>query len=561
MISDQIDLTSKVRRSTTPNERRWVFIFACIVMIVTSLPYMLGYAVQGQDYRFTGFVFAVQDGNSYIAKMMGGISGAWLFRTPYTVAEQQGVLMYLPYILLGKLAWPPGLHVQLVMLYHLFRFAAGVLMIRASYDFLAFFVQDIRLRRFGLALIILGGGLGWIFVFLGQDQWLGSLPLEFYSPESFGFLSIFGLPHLAIARACILWTLLIYLRFVKNHSSSRNDVREALKAGFLWFMAGLFQPLTLLVIGVVIVFHIIGLALWQAYLQSKQKLTDWNRLRDLLRFVVFAGILPGLLLIYIAYSTITDPFLSQWGTQNILVSPHIFHYLLAYGVLIPYTWVGGRQLMREDTWVGWLPVGWILLFPILAYFPVTVQRRLPEGVWVVLCVLALLALQNWTKQGFLEGLRRRYLAYPPLLLLFPSTLILWLGGLLSTSNANLPLFRPIDEVILFEYLQKHANPRQVVLSSYETGNPLPAWAPVQVVIGHGPESADLELLLLQVQDVYSSNMSDSQRLGWMSSIGIDYVFWGPAEKELGDWDPQTAGFLHLIQQSGDYSLFEVVPES
>jgi hypothetical protein len=561
MISDQIDLTSKVPRSTTPNERRWVFIFACLVMIVTTLPYMLGYAVQGQEYRFTGFVFAVQDGNSYIAKMMAGTFGAWLFRTPYTVAPQQGVLMFLPYILFGKLAWPPGLHVQLVMLFHLFRFVAGVLMIRASFDFLAFFVQDIRLRRFGLALIVLGGGLGWIFVFLGQDQWLGSLPLEFYSPESFGFLSIFGLPHLAMARACILWTLLIYLQVIKNHNSNTNFVREAMKAGFLWFMAGIFQPLTLLVIGVVIVFHIIELALWQAYLQSKQKLTDWNRLRDLFRFVVLAGILPGLLLIYIAYSTITDPFLSQWGTQNILVSPHIFHYLLAYGVLIPYTWVGGRQLMREDTWVGWLLVGWLFLFPILAYFPVTVQRRLPEGVWVVLCVLAFIALQNWTKQGFLEGFRKRYLAYLPLLLLFPSTLILWLGGLLATSNANLPLFRPIDEVILFEYLQKQANPGQVVLSAYETGNPLPAWAPVQVVVGHGPESADLELLLLQVQEVYSSNMSDSQRLGWMSSIGIDYVFWGPAEKELGDWDPQTAGFLHLIQQSGDYSLFEVIPES
>ena len=561
MNSEKIDLSLKVYKSTTPSERHWVLIFSCLVMITTTLPYVVGFAVQGQEYRFTGFVFAVQDGNSYIAKMLGGTFGAWLFRTPYTAASQQGVLMYLPYILLGKLAWPPGLHVQLVMLYHLFRFIAGVLMIQASYDFLAFFAQDIRLRRFGLALIVLGGGMGWVFVFLGQEQWLGSLPLEFYSPESFGFLSIFGLPHLAIARACILWSLLIYLRFVKNHNTSTNNVREAMKIGFLWFLAGIFQPLTLLVIGVVIGFHMIGLALWQTYLQSEKKLTDWNRWRDQFRFVVLAGILPAVLLIYIAYSTLTDPFLSQWGAQNILVSPHLLHYFLAYGVLIPYAWIGGRQLMRENIWVGWLLVGWVFLLPILAYFPVTVQRRLPEGIWVVICVLAILALQNWTERGFLDGFRKRYLAYMPLLLLFPSTIILWLGGLLATRNADLPIFRPIDEVILFEYLQKEAKPGEIVLSAYETGNPLPAWAPVRVVVGHGPESTDLELLLRQVQEIYNSKMPDSQRLDWITDTGIDYVFWGPAEKEIGDWDPQTAGFLHLVKQSGDYSLFEVIPES
>ena len=40
-----------------------------------------------------GFIFAVEDGNSYIAKMLSGVQGAWLFRTPYTSMQQGGVLM------------------------------------------------------------------------------------------------------------------------------------------------------------------------------------------------------------------------------------------------------------------------------------------------------------------------------------------------------------------------------------------------------------------------------------------------------------------------------------
>ena len=163
---------SEDRRLVSQEERRWVLVFAVLVMLLTSLPYLFGYFAQGQAYRFTGFVFGVEDGNSYIAKMLTGSSGDWLFRTPYTAFPQAGLFMFVPYLLLGKLAAPPGLHEQLVSLYHLFRFAAGMLAILASYDFLAYFIRESHLRRFALALACLGGGLGWLLVLLGKQTWL-----------------------------------------------------------------------------------------------------------------------------------------------------------------------------------------------------------------------------------------------------------------------------------------------------------------------------------------------------------------------------------------------------
>jgi len=113
--------------SVTHAERRWVMIFATIVMLITTIPYLVGYASQGQEWRFTGFIFGVEDGNSYIAKMLLGSSGSWMFRTPYTASYQRGVIAFLPYILLGKLAQGSGVHEQLVALYHLFRIGAGFL--------------------------------------------------------------------------------------------------------------------------------------------------------------------------------------------------------------------------------------------------------------------------------------------------------------------------------------------------------------------------------------------------------------------------------------------------
>ncbi len=145
-------------------ERKWVAVFAIAVMLVSLLPYLLGYTMQGADWRFTGFLIGVEDGNSYIAKMLSGSAGAWLFRTPYTAYPQRGVFLFIPYILLGKLAASPGLHDQLVAIYQLFRLVSGTLAILATYDFIAFFIRKISLRRLGVALAVLGGGLGWLML-------------------------------------------------------------------------------------------------------------------------------------------------------------------------------------------------------------------------------------------------------------------------------------------------------------------------------------------------------------------------------------------------------------
>ena len=77
----------------TRQERRWVFNFAIVVLIITSLPYVLGYWAQNDEWVFSGFVFGVEDGNSYIAKMLNGAAGDWLFRTPYTAYPQQGMVV------------------------------------------------------------------------------------------------------------------------------------------------------------------------------------------------------------------------------------------------------------------------------------------------------------------------------------------------------------------------------------------------------------------------------------------------------------------------------------
>ena len=529
-------------------ERRWALAVAVVALLVVSAPYLLGFTAQGAEWRFSGMLFGVEDGNSYIAKMLRGAMGDWLFRTPYTDFPQSGVLMFFPYLLLGKLAAPPAMHEQLTALFHLFRLAAGILMFLASYDFIAFFTADVSLRRLGTLLACLGGGLGWLLVLAGRQIFLGTLPLEFYSPESFGFLAIYGIPHLALGRALALWTLLIYLKAFRGGGSW--TWRDALTMGLLWLASGLAQPLEPLLVGLVIAAHLAaGWLLWHKKVLSLSKAISWPAWRNMAALVALAGFLPGLFLAYNALAALSDPFLKIFASQNIITSPHPLHYLLAYGLLLPYAAVGAWSVLMQDDWSPALPVIWLLLVPVLVFSPVNLQRRLAEGSWMAWIALAVVTLDRLPRPA------RRRRAWP-LALAFPSTLLLLAGGLTVSIRPAAPLFLPAAQVDVFEYLFKTGAKDDLALAAYAASNALPAWAPLRVAIGHGPESANLAAQTAKVTAVYSERTPDAERRALLRQLEVRFILWGPQERALGGWNPRRDADLLPVFKSGEYELFE-----
>jgi hypothetical protein len=534
---------------------------------------MIGYASQGSDWVFTGFVFGVEDGNSYLAKMLSGAAGAWTFRTPYTAYPQVGVVAFLPYLLLGKLAAPPGLHVQLTVIFHLFRIASGFLAILATYDFLSFTLRGKALRRFGLALAVFGGGLGWVLILLGKSGWLGSLPLEFYSPETFGFLSLYGIPHLSLARAALLWGLLAYLKSARMHRRSRGSFGQGaffcsgMRIGFFWLLAALAQPLTALILGGVIALHLAATAFWLGWrhraplrrwgVKDPQVSKDWARWKGSFLLASWGALLPAPFLLYNSLAFSLDPFLKAWTAQNRILSPHPLHYFLAFGLLAPFAMVGARRLLKRQPWEGMFLVPWVCSLPLLAYVPLNLQRRLPEGIWVAAVVLALAASNGRSSSSPEKAQRTKPGALYLLLFAFPSTLLLLAGGTLAALKPSEPVFRPTREVEAFQFLQESAGRGEVVLSSYQTGNALPAWAPLRTVIGHGPESVNLAGLLPRVARFYSTETPDQERADLLREFSVGYVFRGPLERSLGPWNPEGAPFLEPIYSSAGYQIFRV----
>jgi uncharacterized membrane protein len=251
----------------------------------------------------------------------------------------------------------------------------------------------------------------------------------------------------------------------------------------------------------------------------------------------------------LAASYISDPTVQAWARQNLLPTPPLGHYLIGYLLLLPLAGLGARGLLRQPD--GRMLVLWPVLLLALAHTPVGVQRRLVEGAWVALAVLAGVGMERIPDQRRW----RRQLGAAVLTLSLPSSILIVALGLRIASVPAEPAFRPVREVVAYDWLAAHAPRGSVVLSSFSTGNALPAWASVRVVIGHGPETAGLEQLRPEVEAFFDPAQPDEARRALMDSQDVAYVLHGPREQALGDWDPARAEFLRLIYADSGYAIY------
>lgn len=516
----------------TRQEWRWVLVFVALVLIITSIPYLVAWRAQGDDWRFTGSLFGVEDGNSYLAKMRLGAQGKWLFTLRTTSELHAGALLFLPYLLLGHLArlvsgGEPASVGTLIAVFHGARLVFDLALLLTIYRFVAVFVRRPATRRLALILIALGGGLGWLLSLLGMEGVFGSLPVDFIVPEGYTFLILFGLPHLALARTGLLLGFLCLFSALR-----RGSLRDALVGGVCWTVMGFAVPFYVAVVYALL--GVWGLAAWARARRFP---------RALFRCAVVAALIPLPLLAYNAWVFATNDVFAQWAAQNRLPSPHPAHYALGYIVLALPAARAIRLLWRRGARraLCLLPVSWVITAPILVYLPVNVQRRLAEGVIVPLAILAALGLERVTP-------RRRALAQGAVLALaLPTAGLLWLGGLASALSPARPIFRPQAEVSAMQALDALARRDAVVLSTHETGNLLPVYTDLIAYVGHGPETIHADEKEARVAAFLRGELDPASRAALLAEI--DYVLTGPLERAGMRGDSWRTG-LREIASSG-----------
>jgi hypothetical protein len=547
----------------TRREWRNVALFAIAVMALTTLPYLAGAAAQRPDWHFGWFLFGIVDGNSYLAKMRQGAVDGWLFHIVYTSEPHEGAVLFTPYLAGGKLIAlfvspsSPAFVDAMLVVFHTSRIVFGMLLILVTYRFIAAFLAKRSLRWLALILVCLGGGFGWLLTVLGLGYWLNSLPVDMYLPEGYTFYLLYGLPHLALARAALLGGLMLIFHAL-TLDSPRRWLPWALSAGLCWLLVGLCVPFYIAVLYAIL--GVWGLASLIRHRRFPARLF-WR--------CIVGAIIPAPLLAYNLYVFATNPIMGAWSSQNVLPSPHPLHYVFGYGLLailaipaIRWAWRRGRRK------VAYLLIpAWVVAGPVLAYLPVTVQRRLLEGIFVPLCILAVMGLRLWwvgATRRFRRWLRLswRLAALTVLALTLPTTLLLLLSGVGAVQwydPAN-HLFHTSVEIAALDWLNTHVPADSVVLSDFDTGNTIPARASLRVFIGHSPETICLDMLPGStctvskrelVSRLFAGQMSADERRSLFSAYGIRYIIFPQGRADVNSPD------LSLIYDDNDYHIYEV----
>jgi hypothetical protein len=512
------------------SRREWgsVLIFAAFIVLLTSLPYWLAWSRSSSEWAFSGFLFGMEDSASYIAKMRLGARGILDFFLFYTPEPHQSAnLLFLPYMLpgwvVGRFMSPddPALYGILVGVYHLMRVIFSLLLILVLYRFIAAFIESAATRLVALILATLGGGLGFMQVFVGIT------PLEFYVPEGFSFLTLFSLPHLALARAALLGGLLLLIHAVR--AEKRLSLAWAVGAGVCWCIVGFSVPFYLAVL-----YAILGV--WG--------LVDWLRARRFPERLALNGLIAvGITFpFFLYYNTVFsgNAVFQQWTAQNILPSPSPVDYLISYGPLVLIGIVGLRSLWHTTTEPHHALLAWPVVVPILVYLPmITVQRRLAEAVLVPLAIFAALGIEVLAARSTLW----KRLRAPLITVLCLSSALFWVIVLMLTLNTARPFFRPAAELNMLNWMQTHLPAESVVLSAFgsisedtdfkaSTGNILPAYTSLRPYVGHGPETIFSAEKTANVWRFYQHDMSADERAALYESVNILYVVYGSQERAI-----------------------------
>ena len=528
--------------------------WSAVLLALTSLPYALGVVLSTPEERFGGFVIGVEDSNSYLAKMRQGARGEWLFHLPYTSEEHTGALVYPFYLLLGKLARLMGL--SFLTTYHLARWSCGLALLMAAYAFASHFTPWVAVRRTSLLLVAFSGGLGWFLLAWRRMDWLGSPPVDFILPEGFAFLAVYAFPHVALAQALLLVGLVAALKGLGGKGAS-----WALLGGAVFLLSGLIVPFY-----VAIAYAVLG-----AYLLALWVRRGAPPVREA-RLGLMAALLPGFSLTYHLWVFSHNFAFRTWAAQNRVLSPHPLHYVLGYAPLGIPALGGLRWALTRRSEKGLFLASWVLTIPLLLYLPFNLQRRLAGGFQVALAVLASQGLIRYVlpsavRTPWIRRLRRfprysvrglwRFLLVTFVLMTTLTPLLLLAATSMEVARRPPLLFHSQAEFQAWGWLEENTSPHEVVLASYHTGNLIPAWAGNRVFLGHGSETLHSAYKRELVARFFQAETGDAFRQQLLCRYGIAYLYYGPHERILGDFDPGDSPYLEEVYRNREVTIYRV----
>jgi hypothetical protein len=549
-----------VQTSAAVREYAFPVVVSLLILLVTTIPYLYGYFSAPADKQFMGIMLDVPDHGQYFS-WMHDLASQNLVSNKLTPEPNKAIFFNLLWWGLGRIGLLTGL--GYAAMYQFLRLGSGFLFLLLAYRVCSWFLDDRRSRRLAFLVIALTSGFGWVLVVLKYTLLKGTLvfPLDLYVAEGNTFLGILGYPHF-IAAALYIFVFDLLLRGEK-----RGSLKYAVAAGLAALFFGWQHAYDL-----VLVYGILA-----AYIGMKT-LRD----RRLPAYMVKAAIITGLISVWPAlYSfllTSLDPIwkqvLAQFANAGVF-TPNPLHLPILLGItflLALYTVIrmNPLRLTRLDDRRLFL-VAWFIANGLLIYIPTDFQIHMLNGWQVPIAILAVIGLFEYIFP-WAAGLSSRIQAFASnpeklrgvlsallIAVILPTNLYLFAWRFIDLKRHDYPYYLYKEEVQAFNWLDQEASDDQVILSSITTGQYIPMFTGSHAFLAHWAQTLDFYNKDRMVSEFFSGFTSDARRADILKQYGVSYVFYGPAERELGPYDPSASPLLEQVYSTPQVSVFAVSP--
>jgi hypothetical protein len=444
----------------------------------------------------------------------------------------------------------------------LVRPVAGAVYLAAIFWYVGLVTAERRRRWVTFLTAALGAGFGWVYVI--QKQLGGgdvSFPLDLYINEPNALLTLMAFPHQAMATG-----LLVLILGFAALAFERDKLSPAIIAALLAVILGVQHGYDLLV-----VYGVVGSTALVLALRSGR----WSR-RIVLGGVILAPSLP--VAGYLAYLTTQSPIwrgvLAQYGNAGVF-TPTPPHLLVLLGLPLVLVLAGAPILLVGRTrgallsrlriapahelmlWM-WLCVGFCLL-----YIPTDFQVKMLAGWQVPVAVIAtrvafayvLPALQARFSGPTLR--LERVLGVVLVLAVLPTNIYFFAWRIVDLNRHEQPYYLNRDDIAGFHWLETHSQRSDVVLSSLTTGQYIPALSGNTALLAHWAQTLDFYRKRSMVARYFDAALPGTNRLEFLSSYNVHYVFYGDQERAVGSFDPGSSDYLTRVFSSPRTSIFEV----
>jgi len=130
-----------------------------------------------------------------------------------------------------------------------------------------------------------------------------------------------------------------------------------------------------------------------------------------------------------------------------------------------------------------------------------------------------------------------------LLIVIPVNVYLIAWRFIDLRRAEYPFYVPVQQIEAFDYLETQVASDNVVLSSLDNGQYVPALTGARSFLGHWAQTLDFFTKRELVADFFNAETSDSARRATLEEFNVSYVLFGEKERELA--------------QVNEYELFDI----